>query len=606
MSGAASGNTKPLPVEPQGLMLAAMTHSAQVRILRDSVFVKQSAIVEADGKFDVRAFAESKYVSTDDPVGSTLITGGPARWIDSNIVGSAGFRRTLESGGNVEISQQLGYEDSNSLYFIPPHQGTTRMALSLTQPLLNGAGKAYNTSVVLLADINSNIAKDQLSRDMQSLLLDLHKAYWDLYLQRIAVLQRQRLLEAGLSIRDELEARRNVDVLRGQIARARSAVANRRADLIRRQASARNAESRIRAMVNDPGLGTSDSVELVPNEHPGRLKMATDLQGSLVVALKNRPEIQLCMKEVRAAGIKADVATNELLPTLNAVLSTYVSGLRGYGDVSAAYTDQFSAGTPSFTAGLQFEMPLGNRVANARLNERRLEYRQATAQLEATTANVRSEVEIAVREVETTYLEMVSKYHACVADKEDVSYQMARWKALPYEQASAGFALDELLYSQDRLAQAELDLVSAEVNYNLSVIGMTRATGALVDAARLEAVLKCASSNASAPVTEPIARGDRPTPSQSTPASAMAATPAPNPPAPPSSIMMLQQPSNSPAQPNPGLPQLASIPFPATISGTYRTPTPDATFNTFGTPPSRTPDATQLPVDPNVPMDRLR
>ena len=139
------------------------------------------------------------------------------------------------------------------------------MAVSLTQPLLNGAGTAYNTSVVLLADINSNIARDQLSRDMQSLLLDLHKAYWDLYLQRVAVAQRVRLLQAGMSIRDNLVARRNVDVLRGQIARAQSAVANRRADLIRRQAAVKNAEARIRAIVNDPGLGVTETVELVPD-----------------------------------------------------------------------------------------------------------------------------------------------------------------------------------------------------------------------------------------------------------------------------------------------------------------------------------------------------
>ena len=97
---------KPLTVGPQGLMLAAMEHSAQVRILRDSVFVKQSAIQEADGKFDARAFAESKFVATDDPVGSTLTTGGPNRWIDSNVIGSAGLRRTTQSGATVEVSQQ--------------------------------------------------------------------------------------------------------------------------------------------------------------------------------------------------------------------------------------------------------------------------------------------------------------------------------------------------------------------------------------------------------------------------------------------------------------------------------------------------------------------
>jgi outer membrane protein TolC len=593
-----SPTAKPLTVGPQGLMLAAMEHSAQVRILRDSVFVKRSAIQEADGKFDARAFAESKFVATDDPVGSTLTTGGPNRWIDSNVIGSAGIRRTTQAGGTVEVSQQLGYEDSNSLYFVPPHQGTTRMAVSLTQPLLNGAGTAYNTSVVLLADINSNIARDQLSRDMQSLLLDLHKAYWDLYLQRVAVAQRLKLLQAGMSIRDNLVARRNVDVLRGQIARAQSAVANRRADLIRRQAAVKNAEARIRAIVNDPGLGSTETVELVPDTAPGRLKVQTNLPGSLVAALNSRPEIQQGMKEIRAASVRADVASNEVLPVLNAVLSSYVSGLRGYGDISGAYVDQFSAGRPSFTAGFQFEMPLGNRVANARLEQRRLEYRQATSQLEATTANIRAEVEIAVREVDTTYLEMVSKYHACVADNEDVVYQMSRWRTLPYEQPSAGFALDELLSAQDRLAQAELEFVSAEVGYNLAVICLTRATGTLVDSARLDQVLKCVSSttiSATSITGQPLEsdlqnREDhvmpwlpKPTPVQPTPP--VSPAPAPSTQMGPVNMQILPAPSPGPVQ--------------GDSSGLNR-PTPAAPRpeNSNFEPAVPTPNGVPMPIDP--------
>ena len=230
--------------------------------------------------------------------------------------------------------------------------------------------------------------------------------------------------------------------------------------------------------------------------------------------------------------MKADVAQNEVLPVLNGRLSSYVSGLRGYGDISGAYVDQFSAGRPSFTAGFQFEMPLGNRVANARLEQRRLEYRQATSQLEATTANIRAEVEIAVREVDTTYLEMVSKFHACVADNEDVVYQMSRWKTLPYEQPSAGFALDELLSSQDRLALAELDFVTAEVNYNLAVICLTRATGTLVDSARLDQVLKCATSAGQPIVPDLQNRSERvmPLPSNQRPTPAMQpVAPAPDP-----------------------------------------------------------------------------
>src|SRR5208283_2592422 len=167
------------------------------------------------------------------------------------------------------------------------------------------------------------------------------------------------------------------------------------------------------------------------------------------------------------------------------------SGLEGHGAIAQAYGDQFSEGRPSLTGGLYFEMPLrGNRSANARLSQRQAELRQATCQLEATTANVRAEVEIAVRDVETAYREMVSKYHAMAAGEAEIDYLTARWRALPGDQQTAGFALDELLAAQERLAQAEFEFATAEAGYSVALISLCRATGTMVTAQNLDDILK--------------------------------------------------------------------------------------------------------------------
>ena len=356
-----------VPVAPTGLVLAAMAHSAQIRALNESVFISQSAITEAEGKFDPRAFAESRLVADSDPVGNTLTTGGPNPWIDTHWYGSAGIRKQGLSGAQLEVSQQIGYEDSNSLYFLPNHQGTARLAITLTQPLLNGAGTAYNGSVMVLADINADIARDRFSRDLQALLMDLHRNYWDLYLQRSALAQRTRLYGQAIVIRDELKARQALDATRGQLIRAEAAVAGREAALVRYRAAVSNAEARIRALVNDPALAPLGRAEMVPEQMPIRTLVPADLGDSLVTALKSRPEIQQGIKEVRAAGVRTNVAANEVLPVLNAIIETYVSGLEGRGAIARAYGDQFSEGRPSYTGGLYFEIPLGgNRSANAR------------------------------------------------------------------------------------------------------------------------------------------------------------------------------------------------------------------------------------------------
>ena len=70
-----------------------------------------------------------------------LTTGGPSPWIDTHWTAAAGIRKQGLSGAQVEVSQQVGYEDSNSLYFVPNHQGTARMSITLTQPLYERRGR---------------------------------------------------------------------------------------------------------------------------------------------------------------------------------------------------------------------------------------------------------------------------------------------------------------------------------------------------------------------------------------------------------------------------------------------------------------------------------
>ena len=151
---------------------------------------------------------ESKFIDTSDPVGSTLTTGGPDRYLDQNWYYSGGMRRQTTSGARFEASQKFGYEDSNSVFFVPVNQGTARMSLSLTQPLLNGRGPAYATHLIVLAQIDTQVACDRVARDLQDLLVEVHRAYWDLYLQRSLLLQKRKLFRQAVEIHDELNGRR--------------------------------------------------------------------------------------------------------------------------------------------------------------------------------------------------------------------------------------------------------------------------------------------------------------------------------------------------------------------------------------------------------------
>jgi outer membrane protein len=208
-------------------------------------------------------------------------------------------------------------------------------------------------------------------------------------------------------------------------------------------------------------------------------------QDSLIVALHHRPEINEARAELKAACVRQDVAKNELLPVLNVILMTYVSGLEGDVNIGRALGDQFTMGRPTYSTGATFEVPLGNRAARAKFHRRQLEIIQLTSQLVATTSNVRLEVETATREITTCYREMLCQAHAVMGNQTEIEYLKARWEASLDEQRSSSVLLDDLLNAHDRLARSEGLYAAALVGYNEGFARLNQATGTLVDCQQL-------------------------------------------------------------------------------------------------------------------------
>ncbi len=476
-----------LSVDVDSLIIDALRYSAQVRAISDNAVIAQTAITRAAAEFDVSTFVESKFVRTSVPTGSVLDAGaGVPRLREEDWFVSGGLRRKNQLGGRFEVAQQLGTRDSNSQFFFPGNQGNARLTLSYNQPILNGAGRAYNNSLVVLADLDTRIASHRTATELQDHLLEVTEAMWELYHQRSILLQKRRHLERAHVILIRLEKRSSVDSLASQIARARAAVAMRRSELIRAAAAIRNAEARIRALVNSPTMLTQRSNELIPNQVPTANFVATNLDDAVLTALEHRPEINAAMEEIEAARVRRNVAQNELMPVLDLVLETYVSGLQDRYDVAQSWGDQFYKGEPSYTAGLLFEVPLHRRAARANLERRQLELRQLSSRLQAAIELLHAEVEVAVREVDTSYREMQAKYISMKAAETDVNYLQRRWEELPGDDRAASFLLEDLLDSQDRFAFEEMGFARAQVDYTVSLTRLNRATGTLLKQERVE------------------------------------------------------------------------------------------------------------------------
>lgn len=468
-------------VDVNTLIQETLANSSQVRIINDDPIIAETAITQAMAEFDPKLFIESKFNRISVPSSSTLDTGTNfSRLRENNWNSNIGIRRKNLQGGELELSQQFGMNTSNSIFFVPPNQGDARLTLSYNQPLLNGKGEAYNESLIVLAKLNTDIASDRTQAALQDHLLDVTEAYWELYLNRVLLIQKEKHLQDGIGILNYLEKRYNIDSLQSQIARARAAVAKRRSELIRAEASVRNSETRLRALVNSPQMHASPDLELISVQQPLDVSIPVTIEDAMATALEYRSEVDIASREIEAARVRLGVACNDLLPKLDLVLESYLSGLKGDFDVSRAWIDQFSVGEPSYTAGLVFEVPLYRQEARSRHLQRTVELRRLLSIFDLTVNNLRAEVETAVRYVRTTNRNLQSQYQAMIAAHADVEFLQRRWEMLPGLDRSSSFLLEDLIDAQDRRADAERAFVTAQVDHVLSQTKLNRATGTIL------------------------------------------------------------------------------------------------------------------------------
>lgn len=473
-------------VNLEDLYVRALRYSSQIRVFSDLPLIRETGIQEAKGAFDTNTFLKGQFERTNEPVGSILQTGDASRFRQDEWSLEAGLRKKTITGAEIGLTQRLSRTDNNSIYFVPNPQAKAQLELTIVQPLLKGAGTAYNRSIIEIARLDSEVAMNEFIRQAESHLLEITRTYWALQAARENLASKQRLVGETEKTTDELKARETIDAQRKQVFRAESALASRRADLIRASAAVKNAQDRLKTLINDPEYLSEPNLELIPVDPLSAHEQSVNTQNAAKVALEYRPEIRQAFMQLRAATIRERVSKNELMPELNLVLSGAVNGLDGaaFGE---AFGNQYTTGSPSWGAGVVFSFPLENNIARAQHTRRQIETRQQMDQVRTTIDSVMLEVKISAREVSTSWKELQAKQAAARAFREDILTLQAR-RAVEVsgtavrsdESLRTSAYLDGILDAQDRLAFAEEEATLAGANYQVAVVNLQRAKGRLL------------------------------------------------------------------------------------------------------------------------------
>jgi len=467
----------------QEAVALAVRNNLDLQVARMTPSISESRIVQAQAVFDATFFTNINYQKLDTPQPGGFIPGLSGNTKQDNLQLATGIRKPLISGGQVTVQADLNRNES-----VPSIFGVTKfydadVMVNLQQPLLRNFGSDINRSNIVLAKSDRLAEAQQLRRRLLDIVARVEAGYWEVAFSYQQVLVRMRLLERSTQDRDRLIERRGYDASPVEITEANSFVELHRADVIRARSALRVASDQLKRLINAPDLPLADETLVMPTDRPTDEPIRFSLLDLVTTALRQRPEMQIALLDIKDASVRQRVADNARLPLLNLAATIQMNGV-AIANGPEAFSNLGDANFIDYILGAQFEMPIGNRQAEGLYRQRQLERRATALTYQRQAQDVVLDVKVALRNVQTSY-ELIGATRAARRAAADslraIEVQEASGVALTPQ-----FLINQKLSTQERLADAEVQEARAMADYYNAIASLYQAVGTLLQRNNIE------------------------------------------------------------------------------------------------------------------------
>lgn len=408
--------------------------------------------------------------------------------------GLISYTQTFATGTNIFASITSGKSSvNNSYYYFNPYVNSN-LNLQFTQPLLRNAGRFPNTAQLKIARRALSQSRSSFEGEVNDAIQQLIGVYWTAVQARGAVDVQKRSLDlAQVSYQRDRRALELGALPPLDISRSESEVAARKVQQIQAEYALTQAEEALRITIGadqDPQF-QSLGFDLTENPQPSGDLEKVDLDHLLTDALNDRPEIKSAKDAIAIDDTSIRYARNQLKPDLSLSGIYQSSGLGGNqydlitgqltspGGFGSSFNQLFGFGFPGYGGTLTLNLPIKNRGGQARLgNALVLKTRDLYSDRQVEELITR-QVRDAVNQLDETKLALTAA---------GTSFDLAK-KLLAADQRKLELGTENnffVLDSQQRLAQAELALLQAQVNYQLAVAAIRHASADLIVPYRLQ------------------------------------------------------------------------------------------------------------------------
>jgi outer membrane protein len=374
---------------------------------------------------------------------------------------------------------------SNSSFSLLNPSLTAALNFSVTQPLFRGCGVFLNRAPILIARINRQVARDRFEQSLTATLQSVQNQYWDTVNARETLVVARNSLELAETFykRDkrslELGALPPLDIFRSE-----ADVANRKVAVTSAEYQLKEQEDALRRLISadiDPDVR---ALPLELTDAPATTDVAFPAPEEAVqVSFRKRPELTQLHRQQTIYETSERVSLNELKPNMSLAANYSSNGLGGDnlitgvlvpGGFNDALRQTFGFGSPTYGFTVSLSLPLRNHQAAADVVDSEINLKRNIYSQRSLEQQIALDVRTALNSLEQSRLNIVGAISARDLAKKTVEAEQRKYEL---GSGQVNFVLD----AQQRLTDAENQLLQAMIGYRKAVISVQRATGTLLD-----------------------------------------------------------------------------------------------------------------------------
>ena len=441
--------------------------------------------------YDPAIVGQLNWNHTTTPQSNSVTTGTPSLITTTGLV-NAGIQQGFSTGAVAGLSFNNSHQSLNSLRTAyNPYTGSS-LGLTVTQPLLRGFGVALNRRFIRIAANEQKIGSLLFRQQLIATVYGVIRLYTDL----VALYQDMKVKQESVTLAEKLLSDVNAQVEEGTLApveatRANAQVFSTRQDLANSQGLLEEQEALLKNVLTRTGNADAGVQEahIVPTDtlQIPEKEEVRPMQDLIAEALASRPDLGQARLQVDISKIGLEGSRSATKPEVDLVGVMQNNGLAGtlnplqpaadpalIGGYGGVLDQIFARKYPTYGIGVQFNLPIHNRIAEADLARDEIQMKQSQIRVHQMENQTRLEVEdalIAMRRARASYQ---AATQARKLQEQSLEIEQAKFDV----GASTSFFV---IQYATLLAQARSTEVAAQSAYVKARAGLQRAVGSILE-----------------------------------------------------------------------------------------------------------------------------